>query len=96
MPVSARIVAVALLALVALTAGCVGTSSRKLCVDSASSSGNTATIKGEGGTFTYSDPSGLVNSNWKNRGTYDVTVDNNILTQTLKGFSYNTGCPLVS
>jgi hypothetical protein len=93
--VPARVAAVGLLALLALTAGCVGTSTRNLCVDSATSSGNSATIKGEGGSFTYSDPSGLVNSNWKNPGRYVVTVDNNVLTQTLKGFTYNGGCPIV-
>jgi hypothetical protein len=93
---SLRIAAVVgLLALTAFTAGCVGPSTRNLCVDSASSSGNTATIKGEGGTFTYSDPSGLVNSNWKNPGVYVITVDNNVITQTLKAFTYNGGCPLV-
>lgn len=90
-----RIVAVALLAVLGMTAGCIGTSSRALCVDSATSSGSSATIKGEGGTFTYSDPSGLVNKNWQNPGQYAVTVDNNVLTQTLKGFTYSGGCPLV-
>jgi hypothetical protein len=92
---AARIAAVTLVVLAALTAGCVGASSRSLCVDSATSDGKTATVKGEGATFTYGDPSGLVNSNWNDRGMYTITVDNNVLTQTLKGFTRSGGCPLV-
>jgi hypothetical protein len=86
---------VVLLALTAITSGCVGTTSRNLCVDSASSSGESATVKGEGATFTYRDPRGLVNSNWQNPGVYLISVDNNVVTQTLTNFTYSRECGLV-
>lgn len=86
--------ALAVLAMM-LTAGCLGTSTTRRCVDSVSSNGGQATIRAEDGTFQYSDPEGLVNRNWQGRGEYVITVENAVITQTLKGFTRAGSCPIL-
>lgn len=94
-PLAAAALALLLLGL-ALTPGCLGTSTTRRCVESVSSApGGQSVIRAEGGTFQYSDPQGLVNSNWQGRGTYVITVENALITQTLKGFTHQGGCGLL-
>lgn len=88
------IAAVLLVALLA-SAGCLGTGTKRMCVDSVQSGGGQATIRGDGATFTYSDPQGLVSSNWQERGIYAITYENNLFTQTLKGFTREGACPVL-
>lgn len=79
-----------------LLAGCLGTASTNRCVESATSgSGGQAVIRADGATFQYSDPQGLVNSGWQGRGMYTITVENAVITQTLKGFTHTGNCPLL-
>jgi hypothetical protein len=78
-----------------LATGCLGTGTRRMCVDSVTAGGGQATIQGEGATLRFSDPQGLGTSNWQGRGMYVITYDNNLLTQTLKAFTQDGACPIL-
>lgn len=91
----ARMVLVLVVLAPLLTTGCLGTATNERCVDSATSSNGQAVIRADGANFQYSDPQGLVNANWRDRGVYVITVENAVITQTLKGFTRTGACPLL-
>lgn len=91
----ARTAALCVLLAMAPLSGCLGTATNERCVDNATSSNGQAVIQADGARFQYSDPQGLVNSNWQGRAKYVITVDNAVITQTLKAFTRTGSCSIL-